>query len=371
MPLTRRALLSLTLSSVLWPLTGPTEAERYVNRTGLRPGRFIWESSKSIAGPVLMIVSVRERIAHVYRGGAAIGISTCLPGRRGLRTPTGIFTVLHKASRPFSSRSQGARAPTRGRFVWSGVALHAQNVRGYPGWFGCVQLPLEFSALLYEITPPRMAVIIADEHTVAGEVIDSGTLWPALAEEETRPNEQVSGQQMALSRFAAAKSPAISIVVSGADEKAFVMRDGVVESEARVRINEPHKKLGTHVYSLLDSTGNGNARRWLAFGVARQKIAGHLTTWQAPATLSRIAFAEPDAALAAARALHAGTTLIITDAAAPPSTRWTPDKFVVVASQTSETRRRAAPGRPARRPDHRDDHEAQDEPASLHPESPR
>ena len=371
MPLTRRTMLSLTLAGALWPLAGPTEAERFVNRTGLRPGRFIWEPTKSTTGPVLVIVSRGERIAHVYRGGAAIGISTCFPGRRGLRTPTGIFTVLHKARSRFASRSQRGRSAAREHLVWSGIALHAQHVRGYPAWFGCVQLPLEFSALLYEVTPFGMTVIIADEHTLAGEVMDPGTLLPALAGEETRPKEQAGGQRLALSRFAAAKSPVNSILVSGAEAKALIMRDGVVESEAPVRINEPHNKLGTHVYSLLEPGQNGNARRWLAFGVAREKAAAHLTTWQAPAALSRVAFAEPDAAVAAARALHAGTTLIITDAAAPPSTRWTPERFVVLASQTRDPRRRAGIGRPARRPDHRDDREEQDEPASLHPESPR
>jgi hypothetical protein len=371
MPLTRRVMLRLTLAGALWPLAGPAEAERFVNRTGLRPGRFIWEPTKSTAGPVLVVVSLGERIAHVYRGGAAIGISTCFPGRRGLRTPTGIFTVLHKARRAFGIRSENARVSTRKRLVWSGLALHAQHVRGYPAWFGCVQLPLEFSALLYEVTPFGMTLIIANEHTLAGEVIDPGTLLPAPAPEETRPKEQAGGQRLALSRFAAAKSPVVSILVSGAESKAFVMWDGVVESEAQVRINEPHKKLGTHVYSLLEPGGNGNARRWLAFGVAREKAAAHLTTWQAPDALARVAFVEPDAAVAAARALHAGATLIITDAAAPPSTRWTPDRFVVVASQRPEGRRRAAIGRPARRPDYLDDREEQDEPASLHPESPR
>jgi hypothetical protein len=372
MPLTRRAMLSLALLGALWPRGSPGVAERFVNRTGLRPGRFIWEPTKSAAGPVIMIVSLGERIAHVYRGGATIGISTCFPGRRGLRTPTGFFTVLDKARRPFASRSQGARAPATEHFVWSGKALHAQHVRSYPAWLGCVQLPLEFSALLYDVTPHGMAVIIADEHTRAGEVIDPGTLLPVLAqEEEPRPREQAGAQSLALSRFAPAKSPAVSILVSGAEAKAFVMRDGVVENEAPVTINEPHKELGTHVYSLLDPKGIENTRRWLAFGVAHEKRAAHLTTWQAPAALSRIAFAEPDAALAAARALHVGTTLIITDTAAPPSTRWTPDRFVVVASRMPQPRRRGVIDRPTRGPARRNDRDEQDEPANLHPESPR
>jgi hypothetical protein len=372
MPLTRRAMLGLTLASALWPLARPGEAQRFVNRTGLRPGRFIWEPTKSAEGPVLIIVSLGEQIAHVYRGGAAIGISTCSAGRRGHRTPTGVFTILRKARRPAASRSKGVRRPARERLIWSGIALHAHHVLGYPASYGCVRLPLEFSALLYDVSPLGMTVIIADEHTQAGEVVDPGILLPALAEDGMRPGENAGEDRRACPRLeATVKAPVHSIIVSRADAKARVMRNGVVEIETRVTISEPHKRLGTHVYSLLGRDGNGKARRWLAFGIAREKSAAHLTTWRAPAPLSRIAFAQPECALAAARALHAGTTLIITDAAGPPTTRWTPDGFVVVATQTPEPRRRPAARRAPRLRDRPDDPEDRDEPESLHPESPR
>jgi hypothetical protein len=362
MPLTRRAMLGLTVASALWPVASPGEAQRFVNRTGLRPGRFIWEPTKSAEGPVLIIVSLGEQIAHVYRGGVAIGISTCSTGRGGHRTPTGVFTILQKAGLPAVDRSEGVRRPTGKRLIWSGIAVHAHHVLGYPASYGCVRLPLEFSALLYDVTPVGMTVIIADEHTQAGEVVDPGTLLPVLAEDRMRAREEAGEERML---------QGISIIVSRADAKAFVMRDGVVDSESRVTISEPHKKLGTHVYSLLGPYENGRSRRWLAFGIAREKSAAHLTTWQAPAPVSRIAFAQPERALAAARTLHAGATLIITDAAAPPMTRWTPRRFVVVASQTPEPRKRPAPPPARRLRDRRDDPEDRDQPRSLHPESPR
>lgn len=371
MLLTRRAMLSLTIAGALSPLLGPAEGQRFVNRSGLRPGRFIWEPTKAVDGPVLIVVSLGEQLAHVYRGGAAIGVSTCSTGVSGHRTPTGVFTVLEKARR--AVRSQGARMPAKERLAWSGIALHAHDVLGYPASPGCVRLPLEFSALLYDVTPRGMTVIIADERTHAGEVIDPGTLFPALAEEqEMRPTEPAGEERMAPSPFqAAVTSPVVSVLVSGADAKAFVMHDGVVEVETRVTIREPHKKLGTHVYSLLAPEVAGDARRWLAVGIAREKSAAHLTTWQAPAPLDRIAFVEPEGALAAAPVLPAGATLIITDAAVPPMTRRTPDDFVVVASQTPEPRRRpASRQRPPARDDP-DDHESPDAPTSLHPVSPR
>ena len=370
MPLTRRAMLGLTLAGALYPLAGPAKAQRFVNRTGLKPGRFIWEPAKSAEGPVLIIVSLGERITHVYRGGAAIGISTCSTGWRGHRTPTGVFTIREQARRPAASRSNGGRMPARERLTWSGIALHAHDVWGYPVSFGCVRLPLEFSALLFDVTHPGTTVIIAEEHTQAGEVIEPGTLFPVLAEEEGRPKDHAGGER--IERMD--KSPVVSVLVSGADAKAVVMRDGVVESETRVTIHEPQKKLGTHVYSLLGADATGNAMRWLTFGTAHEKNAAHLTTWQAPDPLNRIAFAQSDWALAAARAMHVGTTLTITDAAAPPITRRTPANFVIVASPAPEPRRRPPARRPQRpREDHndRDDRDDGDEATSLHPVSPR
>jgi L,D-transpeptidase catalytic domain len=344
MPLTRRAMLRLAFAGALWPLAGPAKAQRFVNRTGLRPGRFIWEPTKSAEGPVLIVVSLGERITHVYRGGAAIGISTCVPGRRDPRTPTGVFTITGKARRLAAGRS-------RERLTWMATALHALDLPGYPASDGCVRLPSEFAALLYDVTQAGTTVIIADEHTQAGEVMDPGTLFPAAEAAEQSPSQQ-----------------AVSILVSGADAKAFIMRDGVIDGETRVTISEPRKALGTHIYSLLGAGANSNATRWLAIGIASEKNAPHLATWQAPDPLKRIAFDQPEWA---ARALHAGTTLMMTDAAAPPTTRRTPGNFVVIASDTPEPRRRPSARRPQRRREERDDSDDRHAPTTLHPESPR
>ena len=347
MPVTRRALLSLTLAGAAWPLARVAEAQRFVNRTGLRPGRFVWEPTKSAEGPVLIVVSLGERMTHVYRGGATIGISTCVPGRRGPRTPTGVFTITGKARRSAAGRS-------RERLTWMATAMHALDLPGYPASDGCVRLPSEFAALLYDVTQAGTAVIIAEEHTQAGEVTDPGTLFSAAEAAELGPSQQP-----------------VSILVSGADAKAFIMRAGVIDGETRVTISEPRQALGTHVYSLLGAGANTNEMRWLAIGIASEKNAPHLATWQAPDPLKRIAFDQPEWADAAARALHAGTTLMITDAAASPITRRTPDNFVVLASDTPEPRRRPSARRPQRRREERDDSDDSHEPTNLHPESPR
>ena len=93
MSLTRREMLGLSLAAVLLPMPDTAEAKRFVNRTGLRSGQFVWEPSQPADGPVTIVASLQDRLVHVYKAGVLVGISTCHVGRRGRRTPTGIFAL--------------------------------------------------------------------------------------------------------------------------------------------------------------------------------------------------------------------------------------------------------------------------------------
>ena len=42
----------------------------------LKPGEFIWESQAEPSGPIVIIVSLPEQRAYVYRDGVRIGVST-------------------------------------------------------------------------------------------------------------------------------------------------------------------------------------------------------------------------------------------------------------------------------------------------------
>ena len=53
----------------------------------LKPGDFIWHPERSTEGPVVVIVSIPEQKAFVYRNGIRIGQSTVSTGRPGHATP--------------------------------------------------------------------------------------------------------------------------------------------------------------------------------------------------------------------------------------------------------------------------------------------
>ena len=69
---------------------------------------------------------------YVYRNGVRIAASTCSTGKLGHRTPTGVFKILQKDKNHHSSTYNNAPMPYMNRLTWSGIALHAGQLPGYP-----------------------------------------------------------------------------------------------------------------------------------------------------------------------------------------------------------------------------------------------
>jgi lipoprotein-anchoring transpeptidase ErfK/SrfK len=118
----------------------------------LKPGEYVWEPERAPEGPLLIVASVTEQVAYVYRNGIRIARSSVSTGRPGHQTPTGVFTILEKEVHHTSSIYKGAEMPYMERVTWGGIALHAGDLPGYPDSHGCVRLPLEFSKLLFGVT---------------------------------------------------------------------------------------------------------------------------------------------------------------------------------------------------------------------------
>jgi hypothetical protein len=118
----------------------------------LKPGEYVWEPERAPEGPLLIVASITEQAAYVYRNGIRIARSSVSTGRPGHRTPTGVFTILEKEVHHTSSIYKGAEMPYMERVTWGGIALHAGDLPGYPDSHGCVRLPLEFSKLLFGVT---------------------------------------------------------------------------------------------------------------------------------------------------------------------------------------------------------------------------
>src|ERR1700738_3617583 len=142
-----------------------------------KPGDYVWHPEISLAGPVVVIVSLPEQRMYVYRNGVRIGRSTVSTGTKGHTTPTGMFTILQKKVSHESSIYKGAQMPHMQRLTWTGIAMHAGHLPGYPASHGCVRMPVDFAAKLYSVTNLGTTVIVADNDSAPKHTVEPGLLF--------------------------------------------------------------------------------------------------------------------------------------------------------------------------------------------------
>lgn len=222
---------------------GPIEA--------LKPGDFLWEPEIAPKGPVTIVISTATQRAYVYRNGLPIAVSTVSTGRAGHETPIGIFTILQKAVKHRSSLYDDASMPFMQRLTWDGVALHAGKLPGYAASHGCIRLPVKFAERLYAITATGAVVIITDEAAVP-EIAPSADPLPDRDDRDSAPGGYV---------WTPERSPRgpVSLLVSGADRRLVVLRNGREIGSAKVEIHAPITTTNAFVLQAIDSTGP----RWL------------------------------------------------------------------------------------------------------------
>ena len=228
-------------------------------RSQLRPNEYTWHPQTSPQGPVLVVISLPEQQAYVYRNGVLIGRTTISSGRAGHRTPTGVFTVLEKQRKHYSNIYKGAAMPYMERLTWSGIALHGGQLPGYPDSHGCVRLPKEFSELLFGVTRVGTTVVVANESSDSALVTHPGPLMARPALMKNLKLEKLSGLDFRWHPERALKGP-MSIVISEADRQVVVFRNGEPIGRARFEVQGSYP-FPSVVFSYLGRENNEN--RWL------------------------------------------------------------------------------------------------------------
>ncbi len=283
----------------------------------LKPGEFVWDPAAAPEGPLVIVVSLPEQIARVYRNGLQIGVAKVSTGKPGHVTPTGIFTILNKDKDHRSKTYDNAPMPYSERLTWDGIALHAGGVPGYPESHGCVHMPTRFAELLFGITSVGMTVVIANNVSAPMEVSHPSFLSPVSA--KGVPDGQPKLSDDAVMRWEPAASPTgpVTVVVSAADQRILVMRNGVEIGRAKITVQTPGEPLGTEAYVLKsDAAAPASARSpggALWTGIA---LPGSGVGAGAPMDLKDAARVSVPPAFAAevVKILEPGATLYVTDA---------------------------------------------------------
>lgn len=235
------------------------------------PDSFTWNPELSKEGPVLVTVSLKSQVAAVYRNGVRIGSCEVSSGKPGHETPTGVFYILNKDADHHSKTYGNAPMPFSERLTWDGVALHAGGLPGYPSSHGCIHLPYEFAKKLFGITHNGTTVVVTNstpdvhvssEHSLAFHGGDeSDFVWNP----------------------AASPSGPVSLIFSKADQRLFVLRNGITVGEAPTKsgwFDKRPKGTSAFVFSgWAEGKGGVAESQWTQVGGAKSNHAEPISDW--------------------------------------------------------------------------------------------
>src|SRR5437899_4485945 len=144
------------------------------------------ESSKP-QGPLIISISVDKQSLKIYDANGFFAETPISTGTRGHPTPMGVFSVIQKHKFHRSNIYSGAPMPYMQRITWSGVAIHAGVLPGYPASHGCIRMPMAFAVKMWNWTRMGARVVITP-----GEITPASFSHPLLAEKRAVPQPPIA-----------------------------------------------------------------------------------------------------------------------------------------------------------------------------------
>ena len=134
--------------------------------------------SRPAGVPLMAIVSIREQRVTIYDAQGRILRAPVSTGQTGYETPAGIYSIIQKNAEHYSNLYDDASMPFMQRITWSGIALHAGALPGYPASHGCIRMPLSFAERLFELTNMGMRVIVVPSDVTPAEIAHPALFKP-------------------------------------------------------------------------------------------------------------------------------------------------------------------------------------------------
>ncbi|MEA2889769.1 MAG: hypothetical protein QOI05_562 [Bradyrhizobium sp.] len=133
-------------------------------------------------GPLIIAISIEKQALKIYDANGFFAETPISTGMRGHSTPMGVFSVIQKHKYHHSNIYSGAPMPYMQRITWSGVAMHAGVLPGYPASHGCIRMPMNFAVKMWGWTRIGARVVITP-----GELTPESFSHPLLATQKTAP----------------------------------------------------------------------------------------------------------------------------------------------------------------------------------------
>src|SRR6266404_6575776 len=139
------------------------------------------ESTKP-QGPLIIAISIEKQSLKIYDANGFFAETPISTGMRGHPTPMGVFSIIQKHKFHHSNIYSGAPMPYMQRITWSGVAMHAGVLPGYPASHGCIRMPMAFATKMWNWTRMGARVVVTP-----GEMTPAGFSHPLLVAQRVVP----------------------------------------------------------------------------------------------------------------------------------------------------------------------------------------
>ena len=149
------------------------------------------ESTKP-QGPLIIAISIEKQSLKIYDANGFFAETPISTGMRGHPTPMGVFSIIQKHKFHHSNIYSGAPMPYMQRITWSGVAMHAGVLPGYPASHGCIRMPMAFAVKMWNWTKMGARVIVTP-----GEITPASFSHPLLATRRVVPKPVAANEPQA------------------------------------------------------------------------------------------------------------------------------------------------------------------------------
>jgi lipoprotein-anchoring transpeptidase ErfK/SrfK len=145
------------------------------------------ETGAKPQGPLIISVSINKQQVKIYDANGFFAEAPVSTGMRGHGTPMGVFSVIQKHKWHHSNIYSGAPMPYMQRITWSGVAMHAGVLPGYPASHGCIRMPTAFAIKMWNWTKMGARVLVTP-----GEMSPASFSSPLLPAFKVAPQPPVA-----------------------------------------------------------------------------------------------------------------------------------------------------------------------------------
>ena len=164
------------------PAPAPQRPQSIRPRQAKKKGIEAPKDSVKPQGPLIIAISIERQTLKVYDANGFFAETPISTGMKGHPTPMGVFSIIQKHKLHHSNIYSGAPMPFMQRITWSGIAMHAGALPGYPASHGCIRMPMAFAARMWNWTKMGARVVVT-----AGEITPARFAHPLLAEQKVAP----------------------------------------------------------------------------------------------------------------------------------------------------------------------------------------